>query len=289
VTKPHSTIIEELTRSGTLDEGAVVGLVPLAGGYWNEVVRVDLADGRRWVAKRFPETGDNPYFPLDPDSEAMAARVLADSGIAAELVAYLPERRILVTEFLDGDQWDGSVTDVAHLLHRVHTFGSDSRFRRLPVGTAEVIGHGRRILEWGDAQLDHPTLQHDEPGVGGSLVHTDCGPGNMISTPEGLRLIDWQCPGYGDAVEDLVCFVSPAMHILYQQTPLTSARVQRFLAAYPDRPTVDRFHRLRHAYHWRIAAYCAARATRLAETDPEVAQRYRAALQAESELMGDLA
>ncbi len=279
------TIIDALIRSGMLDADIDYTITPLSGGYWNEVVGVDVADGRRWVAKRFPLESDNPYFPLDPDSEVSAARVLAGSGIAAGLVAYLPDLRILVTEFLDGGAWDGSVVEVAELLHRVHSFNPTGQFRRLPTGTAEVMDHGRRILEWGAASLELPMPARQRSGIGGAFVHTDCGPGNMISTPGGLRLIDWQCPGYGDPVEDLVCFVSPAMHLLYQRPPLSTSAARAFLAAYPDTATIERFHLLRHAYHWRIAAYCAARARLLATTNPEVASRYRVALRAESQLV----
>jgi thiamine kinase len=283
------TILEELVQAGVVAPGVEGTATTLTGGYWNLVVRLDLSDGRRWVAKRFTEDVDNPYFPVQPDTEATATLLLGGTGIAAEHVAYLPHRRLLVTEFVEGQAWDGSVTDVARLLRRVHAIDPGPALRALAVGTASVMAHARAILDWGDVELDLPRPKLRVPGRAGSLVHTDCGPGNMISAPGGLHLIDWQCPGNGDPVEDLACFASPAMQILYERSPLARSQVDELLAAYSDDITVERFHRLRHAYHWRIAAYCLARAARLAHTDPKVADRYRRALAAESRLVEELA
>jgi aminoglycoside phosphotransferase (APT) family kinase protein len=118
-----------------------------------------------------------------------------------------------------------------------------------------------------------------------SLVHTDCGPGNLVRARHGLVLIDWQCPGRGDPVEDIACFLSPAMMILYEAAPHSPAARDAFLAAYPDRAAVARYERDGLAWHYRIGGYCVWRAHRLARRQPEVAARYRRALAAEIELM----
>jgi thiamine kinase len=114
-----------------------------------------------------------------------------------------------------------------------------------------------------------------------SLVHTDCGPGNIVRSGGRLVLIDWQCPGLGDPVEDLACVLSPAMLVLYGCRPLSVATTDAFLDAYPDADTVARYRRDAEAWHFRIAAYCAWRSVHLADTEPEVAATYRTALAAE--------
>jgi thiamine kinase-like enzyme len=125
----------------------------------------------------------------------------------------------------------------------------------------------------------------DRPVRRASLVHTDCGPGNIVRGAGGLVLIDWQCPGVGDPVEDVACFLSPAMMILYATPPHTAAARRTFLGAYEDVAVVARYHRDGPAWHYRIASYCVWRAHRLARRQPEVAERYRMALAAELELI----
>ena len=122
-----------------------------------------------------------------------------------------------------------------------------------------------------------------------SLVHTDCGPGNLVRSRDGLVLIDWQCPGLGDPVEDIACFLSPAMMILYEQQPHSTRAVERFLGAYGQsasgRETVARYRRDAAAWHYRIGGYCVWREDRLARRLPDVAARYRRALAAEIALL----
>ena len=122
-----------------------------------------------------------------------------------------------------------------------------------------------------------------------SLVHTDCGPGNIVRTRGGLVLIDWQCPGRGDPVEDIACFLSPAMMILYECPPHPSVAHDAFLAAYGSPSVVARYRRDAAAWHYRIGAYCVWRAHRLARRQPAVAALYRRALAAEIEFIEGLA
>ena len=121
-----------------------------------------------------------------------------------------------------------------------------------------------------------------------SLVHTDCGPGNIVRTRGGLMLIDWQCPGRGDAVEDIACFLSPAMMILYECPPHTHVARDAFLEAYGNPSVIARYRRDAAAWHYRIGAYCVWRARRLARRQPAIAARYRRALAAETEFIAGL-
>jgi hypothetical protein len=91
----------------------------------------------------------------------------------------------------------------------------------------------------------------------------------------------------GDPVEDLACFLSPAMMVLYAAPPHGAAAVRRFLDTYAaaDAATAERYRRDGAAWHYRIAAYCLWRSHRLAGSQPEVAARYRRAMTAELELL----
>lgn len=91
-------------------------------------------------------------------------------------------------------------------------------------------------------------------------LHGDPVPGNMVASPRGLILIDWQCPAIGDPASDLAIFLSPAMQTLYRSAPLTPCDAKRFLTAYGDEATVFRYLHRAPLYHYRIAAHCLWRA-----------------------------
>jgi hypothetical protein len=58
-----------------------------------------------------------------------------------------------------------------------------------------------------------------------------------------------------------------------------------FLVAYDDAMVADRYHRDGPAWHYRIGAYCVWRAARLDDRQPDVAARYRRALNAELDML----
>jgi thiamine kinase len=275
----------------------------LAGGYRNAVRRRRV--GRQFfIDKQYAEDDGppNPMYPNLPGSEAAALRVLGPSGLAPEFVAAPPGG--VTYRYVAGPMWrpgrHAAIQDVARLLHRVHTTAPPAELRRLHHTAAQAAAHGDEMLadiadisDIADvAGPDSPagvvrTIRPASPCTDAprrpALVHTDCGPGNIVRARTGPVLIDWQCPGVGDAVEDLVCFLSPAMMILYDCRPHSAAAVAAFLEAYPDRDVVARHRRDATAWHYRIASYCAWRAVSLAEANPVVAERYRRALAAEVE------
>jgi aminoglycoside phosphotransferase (APT) family kinase protein len=269
----------------------------LTGGYRNQVWKVRAGSGYVIEKQYAEDPGDpNPMFPNLPDHEAAALAHLAGSGCAPELVSYRPALEhagaSVVYRFVPGTQWRRGVDDVAHLLGTVHQLPAPRGMRRLHRSAVEAIAHADTVVgdvpvarERARVSAVRPAGMLDRPVRRAALVHTDCGPGNIVRSPHGLVLIDWQCPGVGDPVEDVACFLSPAMMILYATPPHTTGARQRFLDAYDDRRVVARYQRDGPAWHYRIASYCVWRAHRLSRRQPEVAERYRVALDAELELI----
>jgi aminoglycoside phosphotransferase (APT) family kinase protein len=270
----------------------------LAGGYTNEVWKVragrDLLIEKRY-APHPPEP--NPMYPNLPDHEAAALAHLAGTGLVPELVSFTAATTragaVLVYRYVAGTQWRRGTADVARVLHAVHAGPAPHGLRRLHQSAAEALTRADEVIADVPLRAEREwVIAHRPTGaVGGrpvrrpALVHTDCGPGNLIRSGHGLVIIDWQCPGVGDPVEDLACFLSPAMMVLYAAPPHGARAVQSFLAAYPDADVVDRYRRDGAAWHYRIAAYCLWRAHRLADVLPDVAARYREALTAELALL----
>ena len=76
----------------------------------------------------------------------------------------------------------------------------------------------------------------------------------------GSGLLIGNAPRWGDPVEDLAMFLSPAMQMLYRGQTLSAEDCSQFLAAYPDRLVVARLQDLKLLFHYRMAAYCLWRA-----------------------------
>ena len=280
------------------------GRVRLEGGYHNDVYRL-RSGGRTVVEKQYATPlGPNPMYPNLPEQEALALQVLAPTGRAPRFVSFRPakgsERAVLTYEFVRGTEWARGVADVARLLHDVHRAPVDRRLRRLLATPADVLGHADEMVSEVPSTLS-AALRAVRPSFSSpdlrsraaveSIVHTDCGPGNVIRGGEhGLVLIDWQCPGRGDATEDVACFRSPAMMILYGKTPMSVRTARHFLGSYaalsaPGATTVARHAAVGAAWHYRIGGYCVWRAHELRRRAPEVAERYRRALDAEIGLL----
>jgi aminoglycoside phosphotransferase (APT) family kinase protein len=269
----------------------------LAGGYRNSVWRVPR--GRGWVVeKRYSDDSiePNPMFPNLPDHEAMAMSSLAGTGCAPELISFRPAdgegAAVVVYRYVVGTPWARGVADVARLLHRVHHAEPPAGMRRLHRSAAEALAHADEMVAGVGSRRERRRLERVRPqGVSAepcgvvSLVHTDCGPGNLVRARHGLVLIDWQCPGLGDPVEDLACFLSPAIMSLYGRPAHSARSIGVFLDAYADPAAADRYRRDGAGWHYRIAAYCSWRLGRLRRRRPDVAERYRVALDHELQLL----
>ena len=264
------------------DPNEPVVITRLTGGYRNLIQRVE-GDGFDWIVKQYAPADDNPLFPLLFDDEWRSSVHFEDAGIAPRLVATDRGRRVLVYGFVPGTVWDGDLLGMGALLSRVGKVAPVEWLRKLPSSVDELRAHTSDIL---NAISDPPSLVldlfdvDDEP-IQPRLVHTDCGPGNVIGASGHYALIDWQCPGQGDPVEDLAAFTSPGVQILYGRAPLEKADVDELLAAYGDARAAERYRWKARLYSARFAAYCAWRIERLAG-DPD-ASRYRQALASEME------
>lgn len=239
--------------------------VPLRGGQTNQLWRVDSV-----VVKRFAACDGNPRFPNDPVQEVAILQYLQGQGLSPQLwgqVVYGGDS-YLVYQHLEGESWQVDTTQVAGVLRRLHAV-------RPPAGLREHLGGSQALQQQvaailpglpsslaGRLQEARPHVAPVEAAPVRALLHGDPVPGNVIVTPAGVRLIDWQCPATGDPVEDLALFLSPAMQQIYRGAPLEDAEVKTFLAAYDDCATICRLKAMQPWHHWAMAAYCAWKVAR---------------------------
>lgn len=246
--------------------------IPLSGGRSNRLWQLhpERGDGASTVVKLFAAPDGNPLFANDPDREARVLARLEGLGIAPRLRAQLhtPEGRALVYDHVEGAPWRDDPAPVAHLLRRLHRSGAakGAVLPSAPDGSAALARQTAAILAIcpDEAQarlapfLGRLAARAAVPPLGArALLHGDPVAGNLIAGPNGLRLIDWQCPALGDPCEDIAHFLSPAMQIIYRGAALSRAQEQGFMAALGAPDLAARYAALAPWYHARMAAYCA--------------------------------
>jgi len=272
------SIRQELENRQAVPAGA--RWTSLKGGRTNLVWRVDFS-GTSLVCKLFTPAAANPLYPNFAAAEHTSLAELHGAGIAPDPIALIHCKSgdVVLYQHLEGDTWTSDTASVSRLLAQVHHQTPYAGLRVLSSGSVALIAQINGILA--DCKKRNWTPAINDPKIGAAkravLIHTDVVANNIVVTPEGPRLIDWQCPALGDACEDLASFLSPAMQFLYGDGPLDGGDVSVFLAAYPDKDTVIRYRMLAPLFHLRIAAYCQ---WKLERGDPDYAQALQLELSA---------
>jgi len=223
----------------------------LAGGRTNQVWR-----DRDIVWKRYLPQNATPLFANDPDAEWIVLNALKGQGIAPDPVSretrsgatYLAYRHLI------GKTHATPMSDLARLMGRLHALSAPPSLPQSTMGN-RVVAEGM-VMAGGDPVLLAITPDAPDQPLHRAFCHRDPVPGNVVQTPDGPRLIDWQCPGQGDPIEDIAHALSPAMHALYGSTAPTTQDREAFLDAYPDEVAADRYRTQGRAFHWRMACYC---------------------------------
>lgn len=258
---------------------------PLQGGMWNDVFRIETAAGQRLTLKHYRPVLPVTLFPNLPQDEALALQRLAGLHVAPDLQRLWPDAGVLIYAHVEGLPWHGDFAAVARLLLRKEA-ADPAGFRPLPTSAPAILADADRLFarcsvdtvtgHWLALRPVAPSLP---PLAKLSLVHTDLGGENLIGSGGDLRLIDWQCPGAGDATEDVASFLSPAVAVINHR-PLPQPPDHAAFFAALNRPDIAARHRvLERCFSWRMAAYCCLR--RQTAAAPAVRDLYSRALQAE--------
>lgn len=256
------------------------------------------ATGRVYLIKEFfPGNEENPLYPTLPEQEADALSVLARYDLAPELEAFAQSPAgtpILVYGYAPRREEEIEVGEAAELIGRFAALDEPIPSHQVvPSGYHEVLKSGDDMLALIPQSRKAANLMRLRPETGAvprrepvrSLVHRSFCLGTILATGDGARLIDWQFAGLGDPVEDIACFVSPGLAMLYGLHPLVAHVEDMFLEHYPHQETVERFLEDRTAYHWRLAAYCLLRHETLSTSNAPAARAYGRALEEEVDLL----
>jgi thiamine kinase-like enzyme len=192
-----------------------VSVSPLAGGLTNHNYRVDV--GPESFVVRIAGA-DTALLGIDRDREDVCSREAARVGIGPEVVAYLPERRALLTRFLTGTllteesaRRPDVLRRIADTLRRCHAARVGEHLKRFSVFEAvrayETLARERNVPLPASLPDAVTTLGRIEEDVQGDeplcLCHNDLLPSNLIDDGATIRLIDWEYAGTGDRFFDL--------------------------------------------------------------------------------------
>ena len=159
---------------------------------------------------------------IDRANEAAALAAADKAGIGAEVLLCAPERRLLVTRYIQGRTWTSrdartleNIRRIAQVLQQLHALEAPNGIQ--PLDLQRVLsGYWRVLMEKGAATRVGTAAQRDRATTIASasarmapacLCHNDVHHLNIIDTGR-LRLVDWEYAGLGDPFFDLASVCS---------------------------------------------------------------------------------
>jgi thiamine kinase-like enzyme len=186
----------------------------LAGGLTNTNYKVET-DGGAFVVR--VSAKDAGLLAIDRENEYLNSVAAAEAGVGAGVVAYLPERGVLVLEFIEGqtqtaedlrrgDRLDW-VAAACRRLHGARRFRDD--FDMFPIRRRYLGIVQERGFRLPDGYLDYePQMRRMEEAMavrdeGTVPCNNDLLAENFIDVGDGFRLIDYEYSGNNDACFEL--------------------------------------------------------------------------------------
>jgi thiamine kinase-like enzyme len=184
------------------------------GGLTNTNFKVESPAGAFVVRLDAP---DCDVLDIDRASELANCQAASRAGVGAPFVVWLPAEGVLITRFLTGrtltpeDLRRGDrLADVAALLRRLHGGcrfrGSFDMFRRQRDYQAAVLARGSALPD-GYRRYERHVHRIERAFAAHPMIpvacHNDVVAENLIDTPTGLRLIDYDYSGNNDPCSDL--------------------------------------------------------------------------------------
>ena len=255
--------------------------VALTGGRCNRLWRVQQS-GRNYVVKLYRTGRATPLFQNCVGAEVASLERLGPLGLAPNLVKATHTRSgpVLVYHHQEGRTPVGPL-ELAASLRDLHGIPVEQQ----AIGPVWGVAQFEEALDVMLSQLGRSTLGRlpARPVMDTSAnpksvqLHGDPVLGNAVAGPDGVVLIDWQCPRFGDPLWDLAVLTSPSMLWLYGGNRGPGSDTDAVMAAYADPEISERLFAFRPFLHYLFAVY----ALWMAEHG-EVAYRSAAEIELES-------
>lgn len=223
-------VLPRLFANAGIELGSGFAIEPLTGGVSSDIVRIRMADGRDFCAKRALrklKVASDWQAPLERNHYEVAwlqragaivpdavPKVLGeDRAAGVALLEYLPPERYRLwkSELLAGRVADGVAAAVAEVLGQIHAATFDAPEIAAEFPTDHLIEALRldpylRFTASRHPELAEPLLKVVErtAKTKQALVHGDVSPKNILIANESRRpvLLDAECAWYGDPAFD---------------------------------------------------------------------------------------
>jgi thiamine kinase-like enzyme len=220
----------------------------LAGGLTNTNYKVVTGTGAYVVRISAKDAG---LLAIDRDNEYQNTVAAADAGVGAQVVGYLPERSLMVLEFIEGEAQSAEdlrrgdklamVADACRRLHGARRFRDDFNMfdiqrRYLKLVRERGFRLPARYVEFEPAvrDIERAMAVRDEGTV---PCNNDLLAENFIDTGGEFRLIDYEYSGNNDA-----CF---ELGNVWSESNLSLEQLEQLVAAYYGQPLRNKVARAR--------------------------------------------
>jgi thiamine kinase-like enzyme len=220
----------------------------LAGGLTNTNYKVETESGAFVVRISSKDSG---LLAIDRENEYLNTVSAAEAGVGAAVVGYVPERSLMVLEFIEGQAQSAEdlrrgdkiemIADACRRLHGARRFRDDFNMfaiqrRYLTLVQERGFRLPERYLEFETAmrEIERAMAVRDEGTV---PCNNDLLAENFIDTGGSFRLIDYEYSGNNDA-----CF---ELGNVWSESNLTLDQLDELVTAYYRRPLRNKVARAR--------------------------------------------
>jgi thiamine kinase-like enzyme len=220
----------------------------LAGGLTNTNYKVETESGAFVVRISSKDSG---LLAIDRENEYLNTVSAAEAGVGAAVVGYVPERSLMVLEFIEGQAQSAEdlrrgdkiemIADACRRLHGARRFRDDFNMfdiqrRYLALVQERGFRLPERYLEFEPAvrEIERAMAVRDEGTV---PCNNDLLAENFIDTGGSFRLIDYEYSGNNDA-----CF---ELGNVWSESNLTLDQLDELVTAYYRRPLRNKVARAR--------------------------------------------
>jgi thiamine kinase-like enzyme len=220
----------------------------LAGGLTNTNYKVETESGAFVVRISSKDSG---LLAIDRENEYLNTVSAAEAGVGAAVIGYVPERSLMVLEFIEGQAQSADdlrrgdkiemIADACRRLHAARRFRDDFNMfdiqrRYLALVQERGFRLPERYLEFEPAvrEIERAMAVRDEGTV---PCNNDLLAENFIDTGGSFRLIDYEYSGNNDA-----CF---ELGNVWSESNLTLDQLDELVTAYYRRPLRNKVARAR--------------------------------------------
>lgn len=222
------TVIEEWRAWGIeLDARPQIKQQLTEGSSNSSYLLSDTRSNRYWVLRI---NQPNPLFPADRTLEHAIHRAASRAALAPQVLYQHPQGAYQLCEYIEGKTLQSAAAAADRLktlckqLHMLHGITLETFSDELPpyIYSSHIERYWQTLVKHGEQHhssagnsaekhqqmLDYTHAYEQQYGAHRVICHHDLNPANIIATPQGFKLLDWEFAGAGIASMDFACLAT---------------------------------------------------------------------------------